>query len=168
MKLSIEDLNILVTRHANSYESAQLRDRLIAEGLHFCSHCKSIKPAEGFPKSVKGRGGHSAECHRCGRQKKHRTTGFIPHGPRYKENDQRQRERDPEGYRERQREACRRYFEIHRRSSTPRKGPMSPQAKAASKRRNFDRRKALGMSGRQANYMASAPEFDESWNAIKR
>ncbi len=168
MKLSIEDLNILVTRHANSYESAQLRDKLIAEGLHFCSYCKCIKWPEEFPKSVRGRGGRNSECHQCGRRKRHCTTGFIPRGPRYKENDQRQRELDPEGYRERQREACRRYFEKHRRSNTPRNEPMARQAKAASKRRNFDKRKALGMSGRQANYMASAPDFDESWNAIKR
>ncbi len=45
---------------------------------------------------------------------------------------------------------------------------MTAEAKAESKRRNFDKRKALGMSGRQANYMAPAPEFDESWYAIKR
>lgn len=43
-----------------------------------------------------------------------------------------------------------------------------PDYYRASKRRNFQKRKALGMSGRQANYMAPAPEFDESWNAIKR
>jgi len=161
MKLSIEDLNILVTRHANSFESAQLRDKLIAEGLHFCSHCKSIKPAEGFPRSVNGRGGRSTECHQCGQQKKHRATGFVPHGLRIFENSARFRKENPDA----RKAIDKRHYDKHRKSNTPR---APAESKAVIKRRNFDNRKALGMSGRQANYMAPAPEFDESWNAIKR
>ena len=32
MELTTDEYNILATRHANSYEAAQLRDQLIAEG----------------------------------------------------------------------------------------------------------------------------------------
>lgn len=33
MNLTTDDFNLLATRHANSYEAAQLRDRLMAEGF---------------------------------------------------------------------------------------------------------------------------------------
>ena len=51
MRLTTDEYNILATRHANGYEASQLRDRLMADGLHFCSICKTIKEADAFPTS---------------------------------------------------------------------------------------------------------------------
>ena len=174
MKLTADEFNILATRHANSYEAAQLRNRLMAEGLHFCSICKSIKEADAFPKSDRGRGRRASSCRRCRRKKNRgRRSGYIPTGFRYAENEARRRERDPMGCLEGRRKAGRKYWTKKRTANPPVAKPtLSPSElrsnKRASKRRNFQKRKALGMSGRQANYMAPAPEFDESWNAIKR
>ena len=176
MELTTDEYNILATRHANSYEAAQLRDRLIAEGLYFCSVCKSIKEADAFRPLAKGRGGRETSCRRC-QQKKNgsRRTGYIPTGRRFAENEARRHERDPEGCLESRRAAGRKSSAKKRaehRAANPLPPKLTPSElrsnKRASKRRNFQKRKALGMSGRQANYMAPAPEFDESWNAIKR
>ena len=177
MNLTTDEFNILATRHANSYEASQLRDRLMAKNLHFCSICKSIKEADEFPKSDKGRGGRASSCRRCGsRKRRSRRSGYIPTGPRYEENEARRRERDPEAWREGKRKADRRHTakkRVERLAASPHKPPVTlfkddPDRVRAAKRKNLQKRKALGMTGRQANYMAPAPEFDESWNAIKR
>ena len=160
--LSVADLNILTSRHANSYESAQLRDKLIQAGQHFCSTCKTVKSPEDFPVSIRGRGGRCSKCYVCGRRKS--KVSYIHHGLRSAENTERFCKENPEA----RKAATQRFYDKQMRSDAPRPPPQTPEAKAASKRRNFDRRKALGMSGRQANYVAPAPEFDESWNAIKR
>jgi len=70
MELTTDEFNILATRHANSYEAAQLRDRLIAEGLYFCSVCKTTKEADAFLKAAKGRGGRTTVCKRCSGRRK--------------------------------------------------------------------------------------------------
>ena len=177
MNLTTDEFTILSTRHANSYEAAQLRNRLMVDGLHFCSICKTIKEADAFLKDARGRGGRGSSCRRCrSRNGRTRRTGFIPTGPRYAENEARRRERDPEAWREGKRKADRRHTakkRVERLAASPHKPPVTlfkddPDRVRAAKRKNFDKRKALGMSGRQANYMAPAPEFDESWNAIKR
>ncbi len=173
MDLTSDEYNILATRHANGYEASQLRDRLMAEGLHFCSVCKTIKEADEFRQSDKGRGGRESMCRRCRTKRRGRRSGYIPTGPRYEENEARSRERDPDAWREAKRKAGRRHTARKRAANPPVAKPtLSPSElrsnSRASKRRNFQKRKALGMSGRQANYMAPAAEFDESWNAIKR
>lgn len=200
MNLTTDEYNILATRHANSYEASQLRDQLMAEGLHFCSICKTIKEADAFRPSAKGRGGRESSCRRCHSKKRRgRRSGYIPTGPRYAENEARRRERDPEAWREGKRKAGRKHHLKNReaRNEARKNYPRSPydpvrsrerylenrtaildraaqrrqddpEKTRASKRRNFQKRKALGMSGRQANYMAPAPEFRDSWNTIKR
>lgn len=42
-----------------------------------------------------------------------------------------------------------------------------PNYQRAAKRKTFDKRKSIGMGGRQANYMSDATEFNDEWNAIK-
>ena len=46
MILTTGEFNLLATRHANSYEAAQLRNRLLLENVHFCSICKSTKEVD--------------------------------------------------------------------------------------------------------------------------
>lgn len=98
MRLTTDEVFILEIRHANSYEAAQLRKRLMAEGLHFCSVCKTIKDAEAFPRCDRGRGGRATTCFPC-RRKKNRRSGYIPTGLRWRENHARRVHRDPEGVR---------------------------------------------------------------------
>lgn len=87
VRLTTEDWNVLATRHANSFESAQLRDKLLAEGNHFCSCCKTVQPVENFIRCAKGRGGRTSRCKRCSlRQNSRRKTGFIAHGLHTSEN----------------------------------------------------------------------------------
>ena len=166
MNISMDELNILSTRHANSFESAQLRDKLIAEGNHFCSYCKTFQPSEDFPRCDRSRGGRRSRCQRCSsRKNKKRTTGFIAHGHRpeiaarwVEANRDKIRAKDRRWYAENKPPAKERTL------MTPEQRRVSSNQ---SKRRNFCKRKTLGMGGRQANYMADASEFHDAWNAIK-
>ena len=129
---------------------------------------------DAYPTSDKGRGGRGSSCRRCSNKKNRgRRSGYIPTGPRYEENEARSRDRDPVAWREAKRKADRKHTAKKRAATPPVAKPtLSPSElrsnSRASKRRTFQKRKALGMSGRQANYMAPAPEFDKPWNAIKR
>lgn len=175
MKLTVDEYSILVTRHGCSYESAQLRDRLIKEGLHFCSVCKTVKQADEFRQSDKGRGGRETRCLHCRYKRKGRKTCYIPTGPRPEENEARSRERDPDAWRHRRRAIGRKSSAKKRaehRAANPLPPKLSPaelrKNQRASKRRTFQKRKALGMTGRQANYMADASEHYDQWNAVKQ
>lgn len=165
MKLSIEDLNILAVRHANSFEAAQLRRKLLAEGFHYCSKCKRVQRSERFPRSARALGGRSTVCSFCKYHCKKVKVGYAPTGVRYTENNARWRAAHPDQVREMARVNQARNYVAHPRTK------MSAERKAERhailKKATVEKRRAIGMSGSQANHMADTSEFYHEWNEIK-
>lgn len=200
MNLSTDEWNVLAIRHGCSFESAQLRDRLLAEGYHFCSSCKTAQPSEAFTRSTRGRGGRKSRCKGCSRRTNQtRGTGYVAHGPRDVENSARYREANLDTIRERHRENYQQNREsiLERQRERQRGRPRvrtydpdkarehytanresiledaaqwradNPETVVESRLKNLNKRKELGMTGSQANYMADASEFYDEWRKIR-
>lgn len=152
MLLSLDDLEILATRHANSYEAAQLRERLHQHGRAYCSTCKTIQRTSEFPSSKSGRNGILSRCSRCDAHRRRRRVGYVPQGPRPAENYQRRLERNPEPIRA----ASRGWHEGNR------------THKAVYKSEIYHARRSLGMSRTQAKYLCDWSEFADAWSEFLR